>query len=343
MKFKKKVLSNLACCYATCQVEVDGRPYYIFAPDDKGPCYSFDAETGEQQLVSEGPGGTMSIVPIPDRNGDFLISQNFLPVFAGKEAKIVQAIRKIDEWHVEPWVDMPYVHRFDILQRNGSYYFLGCILSSTEAQAVEWDAPGYLLAAELDQSFTAPKKFERIADGMHHNHGYWKFNRDGYDCALTACDEGVFEVIPPENPDQAWQVSRILNKAASDAVYIDIDGDGENELAVIEAFHGTDLVIYRKNDSEFVEMYRHPVKMNFLHAIWGGDLGGEPVLILGYRQLAKDLFLLRWIDGKIQSEIIEHGGGPSNLTVVQYKGNSRLLVANRESDQAVVFDVNAGE
>ena len=38
MSFQKTVLADLPYCYATCQVDVDGRPHYIFGTDDKGPC-----------------------------------------------------------------------------------------------------------------------------------------------------------------------------------------------------------------------------------------------------------------------------------------------------------------
>lgn len=285
----------------------------------------------------------MSLVQLPDRNGEFLASQKFLPVFAARNARIVQVTRENGSWEVEPWLELPYVHRFDILERNGSYYFLGCILSSTMNETVDWDAAGYLVASSLDTTFSPPEKLESIAEGMHHNHGYWKFQRYGYDCALTACDEGVFEVIPPKTAEADWKITKILDKPASDAVYIDVDGDGEDELAVIEPFHGTDFVVYHKENNKYVEMYRHSEEMDFLHAIWGGELQGEPVIILGYRALAKNLTILRWKDRSICSEVIEYGGGSSNLTVVSYNGTDRLVVANRESNQAAIFDVTGGE
>ena len=339
MTFRKTVLADLPYCYATCQVDVDGRPHYIFATDDRGPCYDIDAESGELETVCEGPGGTMSIVPLPGMDGQFLASQRFLPVFAGRDASIVRAVHTDGGWQVEPWADLPYVHRFDILERNGHRYLLGCILSSSTSPTADFSVPGCLVAAELNPSFDPPERFEQIAGGMHRNHGYSKFRRDGHDCALTACEEGVFEVIPPARPGEQWQVVQVLANPASDAVYVDLDADGQDELATIEPFHGTDFVVYHRQDGEFVPLYRHPEKMEFLHAIWAGNLDGEPAIIAGYRGLARNLFMLRWRDGEVRSEIIEHGGGPSNVTVVDHHGRPRLLVANRESHQAVFFDL----
>lgn len=343
MKFEKKKLAELMNCYAVCPIVRDGRSCYIFATDDEGPCICVDAETGEKETVWNEPGGTMSIVPLPRQSGDFLASQNFLPTFAAKEALIVRAFYRHHAWHTEPWLKLPYVHRFDILERNGSRYFLGCILSCTKEASADWDAPGYLCAAVLDPACSSPEQVETIGPAMHRNHGYWKFQRDGYDCALTACDEGVFEVIPPQHRDGEWQITRILAQAASDAVLVDIDKDGEAELAVIEPFHGSQLVLYHKQGSGYVEMYRHPKEMKFLHALWGGCLQGEQVLIAGYRELDRELFMLTWRDGHICTERIECGGGASNLCVVNHHGNNRLLVANREADEAVVFDCIGGE
>lgn len=339
MKFIKHQLAALPCCYATTELSIDGRTHYLFATDDTGPCYCFDAETGERETVWEQPGGTMSLVPLPGLSGAFLASRKFLPGFTALEAEIVLARRAENGWKVEHWMDLPYVHRFDILERNGRRYFLGCILSSTDKPYADWDCPGYLVAAPMDATFAPPQELERIAEGMHRNHGYWKFQKDGHDCALTACDEGIFTATPPEVPGKSWQVERILDVPASDAVFCDIDGDGVDEMAVISPFHGTDFLVYKKGGNGYQEIYRHPEKMDFLHAIWGGELAGEPVFVGGFRALEQSLFLLHWRDEAMRAETIEIQGGPSNVAVVRSPQGDRLLVANREAAQAAVFDV----
>lgn len=65
MQFIKHHLCDLPYCYAVGTVPVKGRTNYIFATDDTGPCYAIDAQTGQCETVWDGPGGTMSIVPLP--------------------------------------------------------------------------------------------------------------------------------------------------------------------------------------------------------------------------------------------------------------------------------------
>jgi len=339
MKFAKRHLCDLSFCYAAASIQADGREKFLFATDDTGPCRCIDPETFETENVWDEPGGTMSIIPVPGTDGDFLASQNFLPGFSALHARIVRARRENGAWQVQPWLDMPYVHRFDILERDGVRYLLCCILSSTEMPQADMTCPGRLIAAELSDDFSAPAEFTVIADGMTKNHGYCRVERDGYTEAFTACDEGVFTAVPPEHRGGRWEVRKILDAHASDIAVCDIDGDGAEELAVIEPFHGSDFVVYHKTSDGYKEMYRYPEKMEFVHAAWGGMLRGEPVFLGGCRAVNKELFMLRWKNGKIQAETIETGYGPSNVAVLHGRNEDRILAANRESAEAALFMV----
>lgn len=337
-KIIKKHLCEVPFCYAVSAMEIDGRLKYLFATDDLGPCCCIDAETGKKETVWEAPGGTMSIIPLPGENS-FLASRNFLPGFTARESEIVKVTYVNGEWVVLPWMKLPYVHRFDLLYRNGTYYFLGCILSTTDKPHAEWDRPGRLVAAEVGENFSPPPKLSVIAEGMTRNHGYLRVDRGTYDEAYTACDEGVFHITPPEVCGGQWMVEKILDKAASDIALYDIDGDGIEELATIEPFHGDRFTIYRKTGNEYEEIYSYPDPTEFLHVVWGGMLGGKPAFLGGCRAANRDFFMLRWEDGEIKKEMIETGRGPSNIFVLALPQEDRILVANRESSEAVVFTI----
>jgi hypothetical protein len=339
MEFIKTHLCALPNAYAVSCVIAQGKEYYLFAADDKGPCLSIDALTHRTERVWEGPGGTMSIVPIPDTDGEFLAVQNFMPGFHAKEARIVRVKRESDAWKVNDWMELPYVHRFDILERGGVRYLLCCILSGTDKPQADWNSPGYLLAAELSEDCAPPKKLTVIADGMRRNHGYWRMPRGEYTISYTSCEEGVFEVVPPAACGQNWSVRLILEKSVSDIALCDIDGDGLDELATIEPFHGTDYVIYHQTPGgdRYEEWYRYPGEMAFAHVVWGGALNGAPVFLGGCRALNREFFGLIYENGKLRPQMIETGFGPSNVKVLRASDGDRILTANRESAECALF------
>ncbi len=339
MNFEKTHLCRLPCCYAVSPLTLDGRQKYLLATDDTGPCYCIDAQTLDCEKVWEGPGGTMSIVPIPGTNGAFLASQKFLPGFSALHARIVRMSREGGRWQERLWMELPYVHRFDLLRRGDQYYFLGCILSTTQQEQAEWSKPGTLVAAPIGADFAPPAALETIAVGMSRNHGYCRVEREDCSEAYTACDQGVFRLVPPQAPGQAWTVEQLLNAAASDVAVCDLDGDGQEELAVIEPFHGDAFVIYKKDGGQYREIYRYPTPVSFLHAIWGGRLCGENVFLAGCRELDQELFLVRWTQEGPKEQIIERGFGPSNVAVLGDGETDYILTANRQSGEGALFTV----
>ena len=339
MSFDKVHLCRLPCCYAVSPLTLDGRLNYLLATDDAGPCYCIDAQTLACETVWEEIGGTMSIIPLPGTNGEFLASQRFLPGFSARHARIVRMVRENGRWQEQVWMELPYVHRFDILQRGGQHYFLGCILSTTQAEQADWSKPGTLVAAPVGPDFAPPQNLETIAVGMSRNHGYCRVERAGYAECYTACDQGVFRVAPPQAPGGRWTVEQVLEIPASDVAVCDLDGDGEEELATIQPFHGNAFVIYKRIGGAYREIYRYPTPVDFMHAIWGGRLCGESLFIAGCRALDKELFLVRWTPEGPKEEVIERGFGPSNVAVFGGDETGYILTANRQGDEGAIFTV----
>jgi hypothetical protein len=340
LSFSRKDLVPIVDCYAVCPIKAGGRRYYIYASDNKGPCYAIDPQTGGTSVVWDGPGGTMSIVPIPGTDGEFLISQRFFPGFAAREARIMRVSPAAErKWKVTLWMDMPYVHRFDILQRGDRYYFLGCILSSTKEDHADWQMPGYIIGASLPANFDPPSAFDIIADGMSRNHGYWRRNYKNHTTAFTACDQGVFSVIPPGGGSDGWQIHKILDRSTSDIAFCDIDNDGQDEMAAIHPFHGDQYVVYHEEPAGYREIYRYPDPMEFIHVVWGGTLGGRKVFLGGCRSLNKELFALYWDKNGMVTQILDKGSGPSNVAVEYHEDGDHLLVANHGAGISSVFSV----
>lgn len=339
MRFEKRHLCDLPSCYSTSSVDVDGSTHFLFAPDAYGPCYSFDRETLKRRTVWDGPSGTMSMTAIPGRSGEFLAVQRFNPGFRGEGAELVHARCADGAWDVRTLLKLPYIHRFDILERGGIRYLLCCTICTEKKNEADWTSPGKLYAAVLPDDLHQPITLTAIADGMVRNHGYCRTGTPGNSSALTSCDQGVFEVVPPPRRDGEWTVRRIMERPVSDIALCDIDGDGVAELATIEPFHGNEFVVYRRGANGFSPLYRYPNPVAFGHVVWGGTVRETPVFLGGCRGENRELFLLQWGDGAATATTIETGAGPSNVAVFPGSRADVILVANREKGEGALYFV----
>lgn len=334
MHFKKQLLGLLPHCYAVMSMKVDGRDLYFYAPDDKGPCLVFDEEGTPQPPVWDLPGGTMSMIPLPGQHNAFLASQKFFPGFQARECRIVKAVWQNGAWAVHPWLKLPYVHRFDIIEKGDRCWLLTCILSGTNQENADFDNPGNLTVIELDANLNPTSSSQMIAGDMHRNHGYWHGKLGDQDWILTACDEGVFRVEPPER-GESWRVTCLQSSPASDVALCDLDGDGQPELITIAPFHGEHLSIYRFVNNEFqlaAEIKHHS---SFLHGIWAGSIAGETAALIGGRAGMQETLLIQWKDGAYCCRTIELQHGASNFCQL---GN-QILVANREAGECALWSV----
>lgn len=344
MKFEKRFLTDLHRCYATSSTVVGGERYILLATEGEGACYSYkESKDFEQSTVWDGPGGTMSMIPIPCKNGDFLSVQNFFPTFQSENATIVWT-RPTEEggWETKELFKLPYVHRFDILEANGKIYFVGATLCTTKAFKDDWSNPGKIYVGEIPDDLNKPFELKVIKEGLTKNHGYCRTTWNGVMAGLVTAEEGVFVVTPPQNENKEWKVEQILNRPTSDIAVVDIDEDGEVELVTIEDFHGGNFLINKKIDGEYKVIYKYPKEMDFGHVVWGGKLRGVPTIIGGYRRNEKELFIIQCEDKEkltFKTEVIEAGIGPSNVAVINDKDRDIIISANRELGQAALYFV----
>ena len=89
-----------------------------------------------------------------------------------------------------------------------------------------------------------------------------------------------------------------------------MDGDGEKELAVLAPFHGEKIDFYKKKDGRFEHVYSYGKDAEFVHAIWGGDIGGVPTVIIGTeRETGICWHLPTTRKAGIQAERLDHDCG----------------------------------
>ena len=345
MKIEKHFLTELNRCYSANHLVVDGQTRILLATEGEGACKAWPApDFVESHNVWDGPGGTMSIVPIPGTNGEFLAVQKFFKMFQWEEAKVV---------HVKPLAGggyavtdilaLPYIHRFDLLTVGGRHYFIGCTLATTKESKEDWSNPGKIWVGEY--TGPGPLQVRALKEGLTQNHGYDRLVQNGRMTGLVTCLEGAFEVTPPQTPDGDWKVEQFMDWPISDISTIDIDGDGELEYATIEPFHGEYFRVYKKIDGKFVRIFEHPEVTEFYHVVVGATLAGTPVFIGGCRRGKQQLFLVK-ASGKapleLEAVVIEEGVGPSNVHVLNTPDRDIIVAANREKGEAALYFVTAG-
>jgi hypothetical protein len=343
MKYDKRFLTEIYRCYAASSTVVDGRTKILLATEGEGCCYSYSLEDYRQSTVWDGPGGTMSMVQVPGKNGDFLAVQNFFPTFQSEKATIVWAKpEKDDRWTVKTILDLPYVHRFDILTANGVNYFLGSVLCNSKVFKDDWSDPGKVYAGVLPEDLSQPIELKVIKEGLTKNHGYCRIMWNGKMAGIVTSEEGAFVLTPPQNSEDNWTIEQILDRPISDIAVIDIDEDGEDELVTIEPFHGNRFLINKKICGEYKEIYSYPKKIDFGHVAWGGKLRGIPSIIGGYRREEKELFVIQCTDKEkltFKTEVIDSKIGPSNVSVINGEDKDIIISANREIGEAALYFV----
>jgi hypothetical protein len=342
MNIEKRFLASMNRCYSAAHIVVDGRPRILLATEGEGPCLAWTGPDYERShVVWEGPGGTMSMVPIAGTNGEFLAVQKFFRMFQWEEAKVVHVRPLAGEgYEVTDVLQLPYIHRFDLLEAGGRQYFVGCTLATHKDAKDDWSQPGRIWVGEYTGA--GPLQVGVLKDGLTKNHGYSRLVRDGALSGLVTCEEGAFEVSPPPQPGSPWTVRQFMDWPISDIAAIDIDGDGELEYATIEPFHGSWFRVYKQTAGGWRKVYEHPEVSEFYHVVVGATLAGEPVFIGGCRRGRQQLFYVHAVQTDplvLQAQVIDEGVGPSNVHVMHESGRDLIVAANREKAEAALYVV----
>jgi hypothetical protein len=342
MRFEKRKLITLKSVYSCNSIEVDGQTRILLASEADDRCLAWSGPAYDTaHTVWNGPGGTMSIVPIPGTHGEFLAVQKFYRFWDWEEAKVVH-VRPLEDggYQVTDILRLPYIHRFDLLTVGGRHYFIAGTLTTRKATKDDWSSPGKIWIGEYQG--VGPLSVSVLRDDITQNHGYSRLEKDGVMRGLITGREGAFEVTPPLTPDGQWTVRQFMDWPISDISAIDIDGDGELEFATIEPFHGEYFRIYKKIGGVYRKVFEHPEVTEFYHVVVGAKLAGEPVFIGGCRRGRQQLFYVRARQTDplvLEPVLIEEGVGPSNAHVLHEKDRDILVAANRETDEAALYFV----
>lgn len=347
MRVEKEKISNLTKCYAIAPLEYQGKKHFLVAAEKVDKCLLFDENGKQEDVVWEEPGGVMTMVQVPGTDGQFLATHKFYSPNDSKEAKIVVVTPQADgKWNVKTLVDIPFIHRFDIMERGGVTYLIACALKSGHEWKDDWRFPGKVYAAVLPDDLSGFDEEHQLEltvlkDGMLKNHGYYRDEQDGVTSSVISCDSGVYQFVPPAERGGEWEIKTLITDAASDAVLVDFDGDGEKELAVIAPFHGDKIRFYKKQDGVYRLQYEFGESREFLHSIYGGSTCGRQVLITGHRKNERDLMMFYYDQEqkKYVMEYIDRDCGSANVYHFVKDGIDYLVSTNREIDEVALYKI----
>ena len=338
MRAEKKVIGDLTLCYCVFPLTVDGKQCYAVASEKEYACLLFDENGNQIDKIWDGPGGTMSAVQLPGHDAAFLATHRMYSPNNCKESDIVLCWKENGQWKVKTIAHLPGVHRFDILTRNGVDYLIACTIKSDYEYKDDWRFPGKVWACELPANLMELPEGEylplkAVREGMLRNHGYSRKAGSG----IVTSEEGVFRFTPPATPDSEWNIEQLLNEATSDALLLDFDGDGEDELLTLSPFHGDTLKVFKMVDGEFEKVYEMEQKIPFAHAICAAELNNRPFAVIGFRKGDRDLLAVRYTENGYLTEQLDHDVGPANVLSYERDGDTVILSANREINEIACY------
>jgi len=345
LEIKKKVLLDaLPGLYAVGGVEVGGKLYYAASSENRqGEMFLVDSETDQVFPLPGSPGGVMSLVDAAGEDAMFSIEE-FYPVFDSAQAKIVKIGLKREGDRVEVTrrvlTDAPYVHRISQLQEEDGTFLAAGILCRHKDFQDDWSQAGSMQIGRYSPD-ADHVQLETVYEGVFKHHAMFvRKNQAGYDDLYFGGTEGCFRTV---RRDGQWVTERILDVPTSDIVVWDLDGDGVDELAIIEQFHGDNAAVFRKTADGYVRQLDLP--LTFGHVLWGGEFLGRPGLIAGSRGGDKSMYLYRLgRDGGgaltvEQKTELDAGQAAAQIVAVSGPDRARVVAANHGAGQLVRYDI----
>jgi len=340
MEFIKKELCRLERCYAVNELTLNGVRWALAATEDPGPCWAFSGKSFENRMkIWDGPGGTMTFVPLSGTDGEFLSIEKFYRIYQWEEAGISWAWPENGSFRLKSLLTLPYIHRFDVLETPAGSFFIGCTLAVKKDSVSDWSTPGSIYVGRVDKAAREIRDLRVLKGDVYKNHGYLRTGAPSAPAALIGSREGILRVTPPMSPEGDWQTERFAGFPVSDMALCDIDGDGEEELAVIEPFHGCKFRIYKKNAAGWKRVFEHPETCEFYHVIWGGTLNGTPAFIAGGRRGTRSLSVITCSGGEYRVQTLDSGQGPSNVHVMHRAEGDVIIAANMEVGEVAAYFV----
>jgi hypothetical protein len=332
----KKVILEIEAIYTANAFSV-GSNFYIGAGSETKPeVYLYDIINGLSSQVSGSPGGMMSFIPVAGSPELFVSIMGLFPPFIGGEAGLYRHRRINGDWKTDRALHLPYAHRCEILNRGGKNFLFAATVSTYKENPKDWSNPGELHIIELDDTQGAVWRSQVLDKRVTRNHGMTRARINGIETLCISGMEGIFFL--EQRPGEDWHLQPLFDREVSEMAFIDLDGDGLDELVTIEPFHGETLNVY-KNTGKKWEL-RISDSLSFGHGLSSGIRQKNPVIVVGNRSgsLALEAFAVHdLLKGKYDRIVIEEDAGPTQTQVFSVGDLDYILSANQRKNEVALY------
>ena len=333
---KKKVILNIESVYTANAFQVGSEFYVAAGSETKPEVYLYNLTSGKSNLVNGCPGGVMSFIPTPGNPDLFFSIMGLFPPFIGLEAGVFMHRRTGEKWETKKAFDLPFAHRCEILNRNGKNYLFAAAVSKHKTNPEDWSKPGEMHLIRLEDNIELPLKSELIDESLTRNHGMLRTKINGVETVCMSGADGIF-YFEQQSGDK-WVKKQIFDKEVSEFGFIDLDGDDQEELVVIEPFHGQTLNVYKRKGEKWELKFSD--SLTFGHGLSCGVFNGKPIITVGSRRGSFALDMFKVIDlaaGKFSREVIEEDAGPTQTQVFTANGTDYILSANQKKNEVALY------
>lgn len=333
--FRKKVMLNIPGVYTANAFQVGADHYVGAGSETEQIVHLYNIKNGSSSQVSDCPGGMMSFIPVPGSPDSFVTIMGLFPPFIGGEAGLFFHKRTGEGWKTSKVLDMPFSHRCEILSRNGKNHLFLATVSRRKDNPGDWSRPGELHLVSIDEDAEGKWDTKIIDNSVFRNHGMSRAMINGQETVCISGAEGIFYL---EQYGDDWRLQPLFDKEVSEMSFIDLDGDGVDELVTIEPFHGDSLNIYKKTGDGWEKIYTD--SLSFGHGLSSGIFQGNPIIIAGNRADSLAMVAYRVKDlssGKVESQIVEEGTGPTQTQVFRAGSTDYILSSNQKKNEVALY------
>ncbi len=339
--WKKTKLLDFKHGYSIAVTRNGTEPQLFIGSEVEGPSLALSLDGQCVTEFAKGPGGSMAIIPAPDRDHCLLSIAGMFPPFIGQAGAILKHERKEKGWGSTELVKLPFAHRMDFLETAlGRTVLIVAAVAQDKHNPDDWEHPGPILALPWDPESGGLGQPETLDLALVRNHGMLRKPLDDRDAVWVSGAEGIFAIQPA--PDlSGWAIQQCFDREVSEFVFLDLDGDGHEELITIEPFHGNLFRVYRRVGQTWELTFEDT--LSFGHGLAATAYQGYPMVAVGNRADHRSLFLYNWNASPLDTpkkSILDRDVGPTQTLFFEHDHALHLLSCNPTQDELACYTFN---